>query len=214
MSTRIALLRSVKVLGKNMIKMPVKARDILLILLVVMCHLLISSCSGKIYPEASLPNIGSKAEKKELRDFMDGGTGKAVDTHGVTPDNIIATAWKYLGVPHCMGGTTMKCIDCSGLLVTVFASHGIELPHSSEEQARYGRIITDTGKLKKGDLVFFIRTYRTNRFITHSGIYIGENKFIHTSTSLGVTITSMNDPWWKEKYLFGTRIFDWLALLH
>ena len=50
---------------------------------------------------------------------MDGGVEKAVDTHSVTPDDIIATARKYIGVPHCMGGTTMKCIDCSGL-VTIF----------------------------------------------------------------------------------------------
>ena len=72
-----------------------------------------------------------------------------------------------------MGGTTMKCMDCSGLLVTVFARYGIRLPHNSEEQARYGKIIAGTDELKKGDLVFFIRSYRTNHFITHSGIYIG-----------------------------------------
>ncbi len=63
-------------------------------------------------------------------------------------------------------------------------------------------------ELIKGDLVFFIRTYKTNRLITHSGIYIGNNKFIHTSTSNGVTITSLNDPWWKEKFIFGTRVFN------
>ena len=188
--------------------MSVKVRNTLLILSLVIYQLLVSSCSRKVYPEASLPNIGGKAGMKELKDFMEGGTEKAVDSHTVTPGDIIITARRYLGVPHCMGGTTMKCIDCSGLLVAVFNRHGIKLPHSSEEQARYGRIITDTGKLKKGDLVFFIRTYRTSRFITHSGIYVGDNKFIHTSTSLGVTITSLNDPWWRERYLFATRIFN------
>jgi lipoprotein Spr len=188
--------------------MSVKVRSTLLILLLVIYQLLISSCSRRIYSEASFPNIENKAEKKELRDFMEGGIEKGIDTHNATPNDIIITARKYLGVPHCMGGTTMKCIDCSGLLVAVFAGHGIKLPHSSEEQARYGRLITDIGKLQKGDLVFFIRSYRTSRFITHSGIYIGDNKFIHTSTSLGVTITSLTDPWWKEKYVFGTRLFD------
>jgi len=187
--------------------MSVKVRSTLLILLLVIYQLLVSSCSRRNYPEASFSNTENKAEKKELKDFMEGGTEKAVETRKVTPDDIIITARKYLGVPHCMGGTTMKCIDCSGLLVAVFARHSIKLPHSSEEQARYGRLITDMGKLQKGDLVFFIRSYRTSRFITHSGIYMGDNKFIHTSTSLGVTITSLDDPWWKEKYLFGTRIF-------
>ncbi len=99
-------------------------------------------------------------------------------------------------------------MDCSGLLVTVFATHGIKLPHNSEEQARYGKIITGMENLKKGDMVFFIRSYRTNQFITHSGIYIGDGKFIHTSSSNGVTVTSLNDPWWSERYLFATRVFD------
>ncbi|TFG73904.1 MAG: NlpC/P60 family protein, partial [Thermodesulfobacteriales bacterium] len=98
--------------------------------------------------------------------------------------------------------------DCSGLLVTVFGTHGIVLPHNSEEQARYGKIINGKDGLKKGDLVFFIRSYKTDRFITHSGIYIGSNKFIHTSSTNGVTITSLSDPWWNEKFIFGTRILN------
>jgi len=81
------------------------------------------------------------------------------------------------------------------------------LPHNSEEQARYGKIITVKDELKKGDLVFFIRSYKTQRFITHSGIYLGNNEFIHTSSTNGVTITSLDDSWWKEKFIFGTRVF-------
>ncbi len=55
---------------------------------------------------------------------------------------------------------------------------------------------------------FFIRSYKTHHFITHSGIYVGDNKFIHTSSKNGVTITSLDDPWWNEKFIFGTRIFE------
>ena len=98
-----------------------------------------------------------------------------INTHNTSTNEIIKTAQKYLGVPHCMGGTTMKCMDCSGLLLTVFASYGIQLPHNSEEQARYEKIIAGMDKLLKGDLVFFIGTYKTNRFITHSGIYVGNH---------------------------------------
>ncbi|TFG42235.1 MAG: NlpC/P60 family protein, partial [Bacteroidia bacterium] len=157
--------------------------------------------------ESSLMNIESPAEKKKMDAFMNSGIEKVIDTHNATPDKIIKTARQYLGVPHCMGGTTKKCMDCSGLLVTVFASYGIKLPHNSEDQARYGIIIARMENLQKGDMVFFVRSYRTSKFITHSGIYIGDNKFIHTSTSDGVTITSLNDPWWNEKYLFATRVF-------
>jgi len=178
------------------------------ILLLVACQLMITSCSKRVWPETSPASIESPADRKQLKEFMDAGVGKPLDTGRITPDEIISTARRYLGVPHCMGGKTMKCIDCSGLLAVVFASHGMQLPHNSEEQARYGTIISGRESLKKGDLVFFIRTYNTSRFITHSGIYTGDNKFIHTSTSLGVTITSLDDPWWNEKYLFATRVFE------
>ena len=102
----------------------------------------------------------------------------------------------------------MKCIDCSGLVLSVFAKHGINMPHSSEEQAKFGKIIPVKDKLIKGDLVFFVRSYRTSDLITHTGIYLGNNNFIHTSTKKGVTITSLSDPWWKEKFIFGTRVLE------
>lgn len=177
-------------------------------LLITVCLLLTANCSKQLYPDSSFQNIRSHAEKKMLKDFMDAGTGKAINTHKNIADSIIQTAKKYIGVPHCMGGTSMKCMDCSGLLVTVFAKYGIYLPHNSEEQARYGKIVTGKDKLIKGDLVFFIRSYETDNFITHSGIYIGNNNFIHTSTKNGVTITSLSDPWWKDKFILGTRLSD------
>jgi cell wall-associated NlpC family hydrolase len=185
----------------------IKSGGKILILLVAVCQVINTSCSKRLYPETSYKNIGSPAEMKRMNDFMKAGTEKALDTHNATPDEIISTARQYLGVPHCMGGTTMKCMDCSGLLVTAFGRNGIQLPHNSEEQARYGKIITGFENLRKGDMVFFIRSYRTGNFITHSGIYIGNNRFIHTSSSEGVTITSLDDPWWNERYLFGTRVF-------
>jgi len=183
-------------------------RTILLILMFAAFQLISSSCSRMLYTEASFSNIESKAEKKKLKEFMAEGTEMKINTSNASPEKVIKTAEKYLGVPHCMGGTTSKCMDCSGLLVTVFAAHGIRLPHNSEDQARYGKIINGTDKLKRGDLVFFVRSYKTNRFITHSGIYLGNNRFIHASTTNGVTITSLSDPWWSGKFIFGTRLFD------
>jgi murein DD-endopeptidase / murein LD-carboxypeptidase len=185
-----------------------KTKENLAVLLVVVFQVFNASCSKQIYTVSSTRNVGSPVENRRLKTFMDAGVEKKTDTHNTSPDEIIKTAQKYLGVPHCMGGTTVKCMDCSGLLFTVFARHGISLPHSSEEQARYGRIITGMDKLIKGDLVFFVRSYKTHQFITHSGIYIGSNKFIHTSTTNGVTITSLYDPWWKEKFIFGTRVLE------
>ena len=181
-------------------------RGKIIIMLIAVCQLFITYCSKPLYPDSSFQNINNQAEKKELRAFMEAGTERELNTHNTSADKIINTARKYLGVPHCMGGKSMKCMDCSGLLVTVFARDKIYLPHNSEEQARYGKIITGMDKLRKGDLVFFIRSYETDNFITHSGIYIGNNEFIHTSSKKGVTITLLSDPYWNEKFIFGTRI--------
>jgi len=192
-----------------MMKAVFKTRGILIFfILVAVFQLAGTFCSRLSFPEPSFPNIESHAEMKRLRDFMDGDIEKRINAHNSGADEIISTAQTYLGVPHCMGGTTKKCMDCSGLLVTVFASHDIRLPHNSEEQARYGKIIAGTDELIKGDLVFFIRSYKTPRFITHSGIYIGNNKFIHASSKNGVTITSLSDTWWKAKFIFGTRVLE------
>jgi cell wall-associated NlpC family hydrolase len=155
----------------------------------------------------SIDKIDSHGEDSKLKSFLDSGFEKKADVQGVKADEIVKTAKRYLGVPHCMGGKSMRCIDCSGLLVAVFASYDIRLPHNSEEQARYGKIIAGKTELREGDLVFFIKSYKTQNFITHSGIYIGNNKFIHTSSSNGVTITSLDDEYWKQRYIFGTRLF-------
>jgi cell wall-associated NlpC family hydrolase len=191
-----------------MMKVLSEAKGKVLILLFAVCQLLVTYCSKHFYPDSSFQNIESQSEKKRLKEFIDGGTGKVINVRNAGPDEIISTARKYLGVPHCMGGTTMKCIDCSGLLVAVFGKYGIKLPHNSEEQARYGKIIKNINDLRKGDLVFFIRSYKTKNFITHAGIYIGDNKFIHTSSTVGVTITPITDSYWNEKFIFGTRVFE------
>jgi len=192
----------------SMMKVSPEGGGKFVVILVAVCQLLIASCSRQVYPDKSFQNIESNAERKKLTDFLVSGFEKEISTHNTSADEIILTAKKYIGVPHCMGGTTMKCMDCSGLLATVFASHGIQLPHNSEEQARFGKIIDAMDELEIGDLVFFINTYQTHYFITHSGIYAGDNKFIHTSSKNGVTVTSLNDPWWNEKFVFGTRILE------
>ena len=164
-------------------------------------------CSKNIYQVKNGHRTEVKTENRELRKFMEQGFEKPLNTDRTSANEIIRTAKKYLGVPHCMGGTTAKCMDCSGLLFTAFKTHGIAFARSSEEQARYGRYIADRSQLKRGDLVFFVRSYKTSKYITHSGIYLGNNEFIHTSSSQGVTITSLSNTWWSERFIFGTRVF-------
>jgi len=178
------------------------------VLLIVACQLFNTFCTRQHLPVSSFHNIEGHSEEKKLNSFLGAGVEKKADTHKINADEIIVTARKFLGVPHCMGGTTMKCMDCSGLVYAVFAKHGIILPHNSEDQARYGKIVSAIDKLRRGDLVFFVRSYKTRHLITHTGIFLGNDQFIHTSSRNGVTITSINDKYWKEKFIFGTRILE------
>ena len=122
-------------------------------------------------------------------------------------DKVTEYAASLVGTPHSMGGYSPEGIDCSGLVKLSHEKSGIKLPRSSHEQARYGMIISPDEKLSKGDLVFFHSTYATKNLVTHSGIYLGNNKFIHTSTKRGVVISELfDDGYWQQHYLFATRL--------
>ncbi len=100
------------------------------------------------------------------------------------------------------------CFDCSGLTYFTYGTMGIEIPRVAREQFRVGTPVPKS-QLKKGDLVFFdTGKYFTGR-VTHVGIYIGNGKFEHASTSKrGVVISSLNNPYYKRRYLGARRIYN------
>ncbi len=119
-----------------------------------------------------------------------------------TADAIIATAKQYLGTPYLWGGITPKGFDCSGFVQYVFKAHGISLPRTSREQYTAGTYVSKAN-LQPGDLVFFDTG---GNGISHLGIYIGNNQFIHSSTSKGVVITSLSNTYWAPKYYGARRV--------
>ncbi len=107
-----------------------------------------------------------------------------------------------LGRPYQWSGMGNRGFDCSGFVVHVFAALGRPLPHSSFEQYQVGTLVS-RGALVPGDLVFF-RTYSAGA--SHVGIYIGEDRFIHASYSRGVVISSIEEPYYRDRFLGGRRI--------
>ncbi|MCU0415696.1 MAG: NlpC/P60 family protein [Cytophagaceae bacterium] len=145
--------------------------------------------------------------KARLLQLEKEGVEKTVDTTSYSREKVIQTAESYLGVRHCMGGTTKKGIDCSGLVMVSHKSCGIELPHQSHQQSRYGKVVGHPDSLVRGDMVFFYASYASAYFITHSGIYLGNNQFIHATAQSGVVKSSLiGNSYWGSKFLFGTRI--------
>jgi lipoprotein Spr len=109
---------------------------------------------------------------------------------------------KWWGTKYCIGGSTEKCIDCSAftqiLQREIFYT---TLPRTSQEQFKESRRV-ELEDLQEGDLVFF----GSGRSISHVGVYLQNNKFVHASTSQGVTITDLNDKYWKPRFVGGGRL--------
>ncbi len=121
-----------------------------------------------------------------------------------TADQIIATAKKYIGSPYLWGGVTPAGFDCSGYVQYVFAANGITLPRTAAQQYTAGTYVSKAN-LQKGDLVFFVTG---SSGISHLGIYIGDNQFIHSSTSSGVIISSLNNSYWSARYYGARRVLS------
>ena len=109
---------------------------------------------------------------------------------------------EWYGTRYRYGGTTKSGIDCSAFVQAVYLSaFSISLPRTAREQYRSSRIISAT-EIKEGDLVFF----NTTGGVSHVGIYLLNNKFIHASTSLGVTVSDMFDPFYLKRFIGAGRI--------
>ena len=113
--------------------------------------------------------------------------------------NIVAEAANHIGVPYLWGGTTTRGFDCSGFVQYTFNQQGLSIPRTVAQQWNAGRTVSQPAV---GDLVFFDTTGGPS----HNGIYIGNNQFIHSGSSTGVTIASMNNSYWAPRYIGAKRL--------
>jgi cell wall-associated NlpC family hydrolase len=131
-------------------------------------------------------------------------TGTKIDMHdsSTVHDILYAQYYDWKGVKYEIGGLSRHGIDCSGFVYVTFKSKlGIVLPRTTEAQVEKGKSV-DKDELRPGDLVFF----KTGWFERHVGIYVGHGRFLHASTSSGVTISRLGDSYWKSAYWKARRI--------
>ena len=112
------------------------------------------------------------------------------------------TAYSFLGARYRFGGSSRRALDCSSFVQQVFREMEVSLPRTAREQFGVGNEVLP-GDLQKGDLVFF-RTYA--HFPSHVGIYIEDDLFAHASVSFGVTISSLESPYYRERFVGARRI--------
>lgn len=118
-----------------------------------------------------------------------------VASNSSTVNKLISTATSLTGTPYVWGGSTTRGFDCSGYIYYVFNQAGIKIPRTNTNG--YDARSYEVSNPQVGDLVFFSNTYKAG--ISHMGIYIGDNKFIHAGGDR-VQVTSLNDSYWGKKF--------------
>jgi cell wall-associated NlpC family hydrolase len=120
--------------------------------------------------------------------------------------DLVMTAMNFLGVPYRLGGNSEQSgFDCSGFTRHIFEnSIGLVLPRRADEQATTAGLLNiHRAELKPGDLVFFNTMRRT---FSHVGIYVGDDKFIHSPRAGGaVRIEDMRDSYWARRFTGARR---------
>lgn len=122
-------------------------------------------------------------------------------------DFLIAKASENIGVRYRSGGTTPEGFDCSGLMIATFKNIEMSLPRSSRDMAANAGVKIERSQAQKGDLIFFATR---GRGVGHVGMIteVTENdiKFIHSSTSNGVIISSLNEPYYAKRFIQINRV--------
>lgn len=153
----------------------------------------------------STKNISYKSAEYKNKEIRERGKTRS-DKVAKEASSVLKEAHKFLGTPYKYGGTTKSGLDCSGLVINAFDVAGIKMPRISRDQANEGKEIR-LRDVREGDLVFF---KTSGSRISHVGIVEnvknGEIFFIHSSTSKGVIVSSLEETYWNKRFVKATRV--------
>lgn len=169
-----------------------------LLILSLFSFLMISCGSSKNVRNYSISKNARSQEKVE-------NTTKEEVT---VADKIVWTAVSYKGIPYRFGGTTERGMDCSGLIYTSFQQRDVPIARTSREMYAQGTSIP-LRKVQRGDLLFF-KTARKRGKVNHVGLVTsvsnGDIRFIHSTSSQGVIVTSLHEDYWKRAFIEAKRV--------
>ena len=156
-----------------------------------------------VFSSTELAEFDEQAKEAALGDFTEDKSYKlpqladSILTHGLS---LVGTRYRY-------GGSSVKSgFDCSGFIGYLFKEElGMKLPRSSRDMINIDAPLVSRDDLEPGDLLFFSTSGR-NR-VSHAGIYMGDNQFIHSSSSRsgGVRVDSLDDRYWSRTFIEAKR---------
>lgn len=118
---------------------------------------------------------------------------------------LIEAARGWLGTKYVYGGATKQGTDCSGLIMSLFRDVcEIKIPRTTRDQVHYCSRVA-RNRIRPGDLVFFANGGGTDN-VSHVGLYIGDGRMIHASSSRGVMVSSFDSGYWGDRYCTGARV--------
>jgi cell wall-associated NlpC family hydrolase len=144
--------------------------------------------------------VGPAVDAPQARYANYGGSDTAL--LGAADKSILDTAYSFLGVPYRWGGTSPDGMDCSAFVQRCFGTVGLRLPRTAREQILVGMPI-EPSQLRACDRLYFASR---GGAITHTGIYIGNGYFIHSSSSRkGVAVSNLNEPMYNRMFAGARR---------
>ncbi len=166
--------------------------------------------------ESTSEDVAMAEEPEKVSDTAVGETEIAVrysrklglKLDGTENQQLLGAISKWFGSPYRMGGCSKGGVDCSCFVKSVYEDvYGIELTRTSRSMYSHATKVRK-GELQEGDLIYFkIR----GRRISHVGIYLGDNKFVHSSRSYGVVIDNLDAPYYKKRFVSGGRVGENLS---
>lgn len=175
---------------------------------------LLSACAGHLPPAEPLPAKVAEQPAAPEQDATAEALAELTDDQPYElpqlTDEMLAYGLTLVGTRYRPGGTSVQSgFDCSGFVSFLYKEElGIELPRSTREMITLDAPKVARSELEPGDIIFFNNRGRGR--VSHAGIYLGDNQFIHSSSSRsgGVRVDSLGDRYWNSSYMLAKRVLD------
>ena len=162
-------------------------------MLFAVCTLLLTSC-------------GTRAPRVDYRELARAAVRLEMDIDADDNHRLYVEVADWIGVPYRHGGSTHRGTDCSGFTAAVYKKvYHKKLQRNSDAQRTENCRKISKRQLKEGDLVFF-HNGRRKRVANHVGIYLKDGKFVHASTSSGVIVSRLEEPYYRKCWMQGGRV--------